>query len=171
MRPRRSVRALLPLLAWALAAPAWAQVTSVIVTVEGMSCPFCAYGVEKKLKKVPGAASVDIDMQGGTATVHAREGASLDVAEVPGAIRDSGFTPGEVRLRAVGRVTERGGRLLLEAPDLHRPVVLDGGEAATRERLSALAGSGATAEVRGPVRRPRAEEWHVTPEQVSEVAK
>ena len=43
--------------------PANAQVSSVTVGVDGMSCPFCAFGVEKRLKKVDGAGSVKVAVE------------------------------------------------------------------------------------------------------------
>ena len=46
-----------------------AQIYSLSVVVEGMSCPFCVYGVEKKLKKVEGVKSVIISMKDGVATL------------------------------------------------------------------------------------------------------
>jgi len=40
-----------------------AQIRAVTVSVDGMACPFCAYGVEKKLKRVVGVESITIDKE------------------------------------------------------------------------------------------------------------
>jgi len=42
------------------------QVRSATVEVKGMSCPFCAFGVEKRLGAVAGVDQVIVSMKGGT---------------------------------------------------------------------------------------------------------
>ncbi len=78
------------------------QVRSLTVAVDGMACPFCAYGVEKKLKKVVRVESITIRMKEGTATLSAKEGESINVSQVSEAIRESGFTPGIIKITAIG---------------------------------------------------------------------
>ena len=41
----------------------------VSVQVDGLSCPFCAYGLEKKLRKVENVASIEIRVNEGRAVV------------------------------------------------------------------------------------------------------
>ena len=60
-----------------LAAPAWADAGAQVdhapidhaqvyhVGVNGLGCPFCAYGLEKAFGKVAGVERVEIDMQNG----------------------------------------------------------------------------------------------------------
>ena len=51
-----------------------AQVSRVTVAVDGMSCPFCAFGVEKRLKKVNGVDSVAVDLKSGLVKLTVQEG-------------------------------------------------------------------------------------------------
>lgn len=60
--------------------------------VDGLACPFCAYGVEKKLNAIKGVAGVGVDIASGTVTVTMVEGASLDEAMAKQAVKDAGFT-------------------------------------------------------------------------------
>jgi len=60
--------------------------------VDGLSCPFCAYGIEKKLKKTAGVESVEIDLQRGVVTVKTREGVKLTKRQMKRLVRDAGFT-------------------------------------------------------------------------------
>ena len=60
--------------------------------VDGLACPFCAYGVEKKLNAVKGVQRIEVDIAGGTVTVTMAEGASLDEAAAKKAVKDAGFT-------------------------------------------------------------------------------
>ena len=45
------------------------QTQQVLVQVDGLSCPFCAYGLEKKLKNIDGVASLKIDIDEGLVTL------------------------------------------------------------------------------------------------------
>ena len=86
----------------------------VSVQVDGLSCPFCAYGLEKKLRKVDNVASLEIHVSEGLAVLNPKPGTSLDLAALEQAVRDGGFTPNGLTLTARGRLTERKGTPALE---------------------------------------------------------
>ncbi len=46
------------------------------VYVDGLSCPFCAYGIEKKFSKVKGVEKIDIDLKTGTTIVTMASGSA-----------------------------------------------------------------------------------------------
>lgn len=102
------VPVLMALLLAALVHPASAQVSRATVAVEGLACPFCAFGVEKKLRQVRGVATVEVHMGDGTAELAAVEGASIDISQIPEAIREAGFTPGRLAIEAVGTLVADG---------------------------------------------------------------
>jgi mercuric ion binding protein len=85
-------------------ASARAQVVGATVAIDGMSCPFCAFGVEKRLKKVEGVASVEVEMGQGLALLTGADGESIAYSQIPDAVRKSGFTPGGITLTAVGGI-------------------------------------------------------------------
>lgn len=60
--------------------------------VDGLSCPFCAYGIEKKLRAVNGAQRVEVDIASGSVSVTMAEDATLDEASAKKAVRDAGFS-------------------------------------------------------------------------------
>ena len=60
--------------------------------VDGLACPFCAYGIEKKFTELPGVAAVDIDIDGGKVLVTMSSGATLSEKDARKAVRDAGFT-------------------------------------------------------------------------------
>ncbi len=45
--------------------------------VDGLACPFCAYGIEKELKRTNGVESLEIDINAGIVTVTVAEGAAM----------------------------------------------------------------------------------------------
>ncbi len=68
--------------------------------VNGLGCPFCAYGVEKRLHAVKGVDRVEIDLKRGVAAVTMAEGATLDEDTAKQAVEDAGFD-----LRSFGPVS------------------------------------------------------------------
>ena len=76
---------LLPLSAFA--APSQYQ-----LRVDGLACPFCAYGIEKELKRTEGVAGIAIDINAGTVTVTMAEGATMTEAKASQIVKDAGFT-------------------------------------------------------------------------------
>ena len=66
--------------------------TKYVIGVDGLSCPFCAYGLEKKLKKVKDVESVTIDLNEGEVVVIAKAGATIKEESLRKAVHDAGFT-------------------------------------------------------------------------------
>lgn len=60
--------------------------------VDGLACPFCAYGIEKKLGAVKGVQRIEVDIATGTVAVTMAEGAALDEAAAKKAVREAGFS-------------------------------------------------------------------------------
>ncbi len=79
-------------LLWALGAFAGDRVVYE-VGVDGLACPFCAYGVEKQLSRVSGVREVETDIAKGVVVLRVEPGASLDEGAVRDAVRKAGFTP------------------------------------------------------------------------------
>lgn len=88
------------LMGMAHAVPAMAQNqgTKVLVKVEGLSCPFCAFGLEKKLRKLDGVQAVTIKVDQGVAEVTFAPGAVVDEDKIREAVIAGGFTPREIRV-------------------------------------------------------------------------
>jgi len=80
----------------ALAGAAWAGAASAGETyklqVDGLSCPFCAYGIEKKLGSLDGVQGVDVDLASGAVRVTMQAHATLDEATATRAVKEAGFT-------------------------------------------------------------------------------
>jgi len=81
----------IPFLSSAVFAEGSANQTA-IIAVDGLSCPFCTYGLEKNLKKVDGIKTVRIDMKTGKATVVLKPDAHVDDAALKEAVEKAGFT-------------------------------------------------------------------------------
>ena len=118
---------------------------AVSVQVDGLSCPFCAYGLEKKLRNVDNVAMLEIQVSEGRAVLTPEPGTSLDLAAVEQAVRDGGFTPRDMTLTARGRLSERQGAPTLELADGTVLLLAEGGRA---DELLTLT-NGSTVQVEG----------------------
>lgn len=70
-----------------LAAPA-----RYLLHVDGLSCPFCAYGLEKTLAAVDGVQSLETNIKDGTVTVTMKDAASLSETTAKQAVKAAGFS-------------------------------------------------------------------------------
>ena len=86
--------------------PAWARQVAAgeskqaVVTVQGMQCPFCAYGIRKHLAKLPGARKVEVELAENQAIVTFAPDAKTGDREIQQAIRKAGFTAGKIEWRS-----------------------------------------------------------------------
>jgi len=76
--------------------PARISSEQIVVRVDGASCPFCAFGLEKRLGQLKGVASVRLEMKDGEAIVTLKKGAKISEQALRQAVEDAGFTPGEI---------------------------------------------------------------------------
>lgn len=91
----------LPATLWgAEAQPKTAEQQVLEVEVKGMTCPFCAYGIEKNLSKLPGVKQAQVSLEAKKVRVVMQSGHAPDEARVRKVILDSGFTPGEASVHA-----------------------------------------------------------------------
>ncbi len=60
--------------------------------VDGLSCPFCAYGIEKKLIRTEGVESVTFVLEKGLVVVKVEEGVTLTEGQLKQLVDDAGFT-------------------------------------------------------------------------------
>ncbi|MFZ5558513.1 MAG: heavy-metal-associated domain-containing protein [Pseudomonadota bacterium] len=71
----------------ALAAPPTYQ-----LHVDGLACPFCAYGIEKKLGALEGVRGLETRIRDGTVIVTMEDGMTLDEASAKQAVKEAGFS-------------------------------------------------------------------------------
>jgi len=75
-------------------ATAFADAARYELRVEGLACPFCAYGIEKELQEIDGVTAVETHIKDGAVIVTMADGATLDKATAKEAVKAAGFTLG-----------------------------------------------------------------------------
>jgi mercuric ion binding protein len=82
----------------------------VVVRVEGLTCPFCAYGLEKRIKKLSVVQELAIDIKKGAMELFPKEGKHIDLDEVKEAVKNAGFTLKDFIVVFAGKLTEWEGK-------------------------------------------------------------
>ena len=97
------------------AASTFASIDEVRLHVEGLACPFCTFGIEKGLKKVPGVISAETTIRTGVVRVQMEPSTPLDYAALWEAVKESGFTPASIEATVTGKLVSREDKPALEA--------------------------------------------------------
>ena len=66
------------------------------IEIKGMACPFCAYGMEKELKKVAGIYNVVIELESGLALISTPKNQKPEEEDLKKIITEAGFTVGNI---------------------------------------------------------------------------
>jgi copper chaperone CopZ len=74
-----------------------ADETVLEIDINGMTCPFCVYSLEKELGKLSEVEEVLISLKLNKARLTLKEGAHIDADTLREVVLTTGFTPGEVR--------------------------------------------------------------------------
>ncbi len=87
---KRMIVIILLALGWSVTA--LAAGTQYQMRVDGLACPYCAYGIEKKLNAIDGVEKIDIDLENGLVIVNVVEGVKLSDEQMTRLFDDAGFT-------------------------------------------------------------------------------
>lgn len=83
-----------------------AQLDKFQVKVEGLGCPFCAYGLEKKFKELKGIKDIKIQMKEGLMDFQYPSDKELKIEEVNTQVEKAGYTPISVTITRANGVEE-----------------------------------------------------------------
>ena len=84
-----------------------AQTDAFTLRVEGLGCPFCAYGLEKKFKDVKGIDDLKIDIQTGKMTFRVPSATALTLEQADARVTKAGYTAKGIAVTRANGKTER----------------------------------------------------------------
>lgn len=119
-----------------------AQIRQVTVTVDGLACAFCAYGLQKGLKRVEGVRGVKVFVHAGKAELEFKKGVPIGLEEIGPAVKQAGYTPREIRIKATGRLRDWNGSPALFAEGHGEKLLLNGSDVLKRLRQDVKAKGG-----------------------------
>lgn len=120
-----------------IAGAATAGVERVIVDVDGIACPFCAYNIEKRMKTLNGIdadAEFTVSVERGFAALGWMPTVRFEPDAVREQIRRAGFTPTTIRITAKGLVArgDDASQLTLRSDATEQVIAIRGDERADR---------------------------------------
>ena len=74
-----------------LASITTAQAETILATVKGMVCAFCATGIEKTFRKQVSIADVKVDLESKLITLHTKPDQTIDDATIKKLVGDAGY--------------------------------------------------------------------------------
>lgn len=92
-----------------------AQLLRADLRVDGLTCPFCAFGIEKKLRAVDGVEEVDVLLDEGEVRLRLAAQNEATVSAFEKAVEAAGFGLAGLRVEVRGTVSEREGDPVVEA--------------------------------------------------------
>ncbi|MFQ5691227.1 MAG: heavy-metal-associated domain-containing protein [Gemmatimonadota bacterium] len=72
------------------------QPRQIQVTILGMSCPFCAYGAQQKLKRLEGVKELKVVLKTGLATLTMEDGSDLSNELLRKTVKEAGFEAAKI---------------------------------------------------------------------------
>lgn len=69
----------------------FADTSTYLIRVDGLACPYCAYGIEKKLNELAGVKFITMNLDEGIVTVETQD-VALGEEQLKQLFNDSGFT-------------------------------------------------------------------------------
>lgn len=85
-----------------------------VVRVDGLSCAYCAYSLEKKLQELDGVQVVTISLNNGSAEIRLAPENRQTLATIRKRSEDNGFTPKDAKVKLNGIAREKDGKLVIE---------------------------------------------------------
>jgi len=92
-----------------------AEVTEVELQIDGLSCPFCVFNIEKPLKKIGAARSLEMNYKAGIVRMKVEPSQPVELSQFRQAVGETGFTLRAIRLTVIGTVSEWEGHPALDA--------------------------------------------------------
>ncbi len=93
-----------------LALPLSAELRKVEMNVGGLECDTCALSLDRIVKRIRGVDSATFDPKINVVTVTFKLDNKVPLSAIRDAVKGVGYTPGEVRLKARGSLTQEAGQ-------------------------------------------------------------
>ena len=70
----------------------------ITVKVDGIGCPFCAMGLQKKFEKVEGVKNIEIDLKTGLLSFEIDDSFGFNANKIAMKVKEAGYKPTEISI-------------------------------------------------------------------------
>lgn len=95
--------------------PCFAEIKRINVGVDGISCPFCVLGIEKKLNTLAFIKSTEFHLKDGVAELTLKPNSTFNIKAIKQAVKEAGFTFRDINLTVTGNIASENANLALES--------------------------------------------------------
>lgn len=103
---------------------AFAEIKEVEIGIDGLSCPFCVWGLKKQMKSIEAIEKLDISLKKSVASITLKGKSMLNVQDYKDAVKKAGFSVREIKIFADGRIVTYGDFLALNIPETNQLFIL-----------------------------------------------
>lgn len=82
----------------------YAQITQLIIGVDGFTCSLCAKGVEEQFKSLDFVKSVKTNLKNTTFSLSLKNSPKINILEIKEAVEDGGFSLRDITVEAQGTI-------------------------------------------------------------------
>lgn len=129
----------------------FAEIEKVEIGVDGLSCPFCVWGLEKKLKEVKSIDKISVHLKQSKAEISLKPNTPLNIASIKKAVKEAGFSVSYIYIIAIGNLAEGKDQLLFYIKDIGQEFLVYETDAVSKDKLSEIAKSNVTVRVEGKI--------------------
>lgn len=104
---------------------AFAEIKEVEIRIDGLSCPFCVFGLKQQMKKLEAIDRLNISLKNSLARITLKEGSSLNIEDLKNAVKDAGFSVREIRISAGGEIVTYGNFFALKVTGTDQLFILN----------------------------------------------
>ncbi len=81
-----------------------AQISKLVIGVDGFTCSLCAKGIEEQFKSLDYVKSVRTDLKKTEFALSLKKNSMIDLSKIRDAVNDGGFTVREIKIEAEGYI-------------------------------------------------------------------
>lgn len=129
----------------------FAEIEKVEIGVDGLSCPFCVFGLEKKLKEVKSLDKISVHLKQSKAEISLKQNTPLSIASIKKAVKEAGFSVSYIYIIATGNLIEKKDRILFYIKGVGQKFLVYETDAMSKAKLSEIAKSNVTIRIEGKI--------------------
>lgn len=119
----------------------FAEVKKVEVGIDGLSCPFCVWGLRQQMKGIKAIDELEVSLKKSMVRFILKENSPLSIEEIKDAVKKAGFSVRDVRIEAVGKIIPYGEFQALKVSGSNQAFVLDSLEEIKPGAIALIEGS------------------------------
>lgn len=104
---------------------AFAEIKEVEIGIDGLSCPFCVWGLRKQLKSIDEIEQLDISLKEAKANITLKDKSILNIQDYKDAVKKAGFSVREIKIVVEGKIETYNDFLALRVSKTDQLFILD----------------------------------------------